>query len=125
MFRTDAIRVFSVFPPSDPLACSSRTCGALQAGGQKSGGKDKPEEEYTEWCFWLLYEGNAHSGCSDILCVCFQRDCANFVRVLQPFNKTHVFACGTGAFHPHCTYLQLGHNPEVRNIINRSFAAEL
>ncbi|MEQ2228443.1 Semaphorin-3D, partial [Ilyodon furcidens] len=41
-----------------------------------------------------------------------ERDCANFVRVLQPFNKTHVYACGTGAFHPQCTYLQLGHNPE-------------
>ncbi|KAM4740989.1 semaphorin-3D isoform 2-T3 [Anableps anableps] len=41
-----------------------------------------------------------------------ERDCANFVRVLQPFNKTHVYACGTGAFHPQCTYLQLGHSPE-------------
>ncbi|XP_053171619.1 semaphorin-3D [Scomber japonicus] len=35
-------------------------------------------------------------------------DCANFVRLLQPFNKTHVYACGTGAYHPQCTYLQLG-----------------
>ncbi|XP_015243971.1 PREDICTED: semaphorin-3D-like [Cyprinodon variegatus] len=41
-----------------------------------------------------------------------ERDCANFVRVLQPFNKTHVYACGTGAFHPQCTYLQLSHNSE-------------
>ncbi|KAM4587735.1 semaphorin-3D [Odontesthes bonariensis] len=41
-----------------------------------------------------------------------ERDCANFVRLLQPFNKTHVYACGTGAFHPQCTYLQLGHNKE-------------
>lgn len=36
-----------------------------------------------------------------------ETDCANFVRLLQPFNKTHVYACGTGAFHPQCTYLQL------------------
>ncbi|XP_008407098.1 semaphorin-3D [Poecilia reticulata] len=41
-----------------------------------------------------------------------ERDCANFVRVLQPFNKTHVYVCGTGAFHPQCSYLQLGQNPE-------------
>uniref|UniRef100_A0A3P9NYM7 Si:dkey-49n23.1 n=1 Tax=Poecilia reticulata TaxID=8081 RepID=A0A3P9NYM7_POERE len=40
------------------------------------------------------------------------KNCANFVRVLQPFNKTHVYVCGTGAFHPQCSYLQLGQNPE-------------
>ncbi|GAA6106959.1 semaphorin-3D [Tachysurus ichikawai] len=39
-------------------------------------------------------------------------DCANFVRLLQPFNKTHVYACGTGAYHPMCTYIDLGHNVE-------------
>ncbi|XP_068450064.1 semaphorin-3D [Clinocottus analis] len=37
-----------------------------------------------------------------------ETDCANFVRLLQPFNKTHVYACGTGAFHPQCTYVHLG-----------------
>ncbi|KAM3877727.1 semaphorin-3D [Diretmus argenteus] len=41
-----------------------------------------------------------------------EADCANFVRLLQPFNKTHVYACGTGAYHPQCTYLHLGHNTE-------------
>ncbi|XP_040015426.1 semaphorin-3D isoform X2 [Xiphias gladius] len=41
-----------------------------------------------------------------------ETECANFVRLLQPFNKTHVYACGTGAFHPQCTYLHLGHNAE-------------
>uniref|UniRef100_A0A8C9X8N0 Si:dkey-49n23.1 n=1 Tax=Sander lucioperca TaxID=283035 RepID=A0A8C9X8N0_SANLU len=41
-----------------------------------------------------------------------ETDCANFVRLLQPFNKTHVYACGTGAFHPQCTYLHVGHNAE-------------
>ncbi len=43
----------------------------------------------------------------------FQTECANFVRLLQPFNKTHVYACGTGAFHPQCTFLHLGLNTEV------------
>ncbi|XP_037535855.1 semaphorin-3D [Nematolebias whitei] len=41
-----------------------------------------------------------------------ETDCANFVRLLQPFNKTHVYACGTGAFHPQCTYVHLGHGAE-------------
>ncbi|XP_051977786.1 semaphorin-3D-like [Xyrauchen texanus] len=39
-------------------------------------------------------------------------DCANYVRLLQPFNKTHVYVCGTGAFHPQCTYIDLGPNLE-------------
>lgn len=51
----------------------------------------------------------------------FQTDCANFVRLLQPFNKTHVYACGTGAFHPQCTYLHLGHNTEVKPEFTRLF----
>uniref|UniRef100_A0A673HLV6 Semaphorin-3D-like n=1 Tax=Sinocyclocheilus rhinocerous TaxID=307959 RepID=A0A673HLV6_9TELE len=42
-------------------------------------------------------------------------DCANYVRLLQPFNKTHVYVCGTGAFHPQCTYIDLGHNLEVKS----------
>lgn len=41
-----------------------------------------------------------------------QTECANFVRLLQPYNKTHVYACGTGAYHPKCNYLHLGHNTE-------------
>ncbi|XP_051803855.1 semaphorin-3D [Acanthochromis polyacanthus] len=41
-----------------------------------------------------------------------ETECANFVRLLQPFNKTHIYVCGTGAFHPQCAYLQLGPNTE-------------
>uniref|UniRef100_A0A3Q2WIZ6 Sema domain, immunoglobulin domain (Ig), short basic domain, secreted, (semaphorin) 3D n=1 Tax=Haplochromis burtoni TaxID=8153 RepID=A0A3Q2WIZ6_HAPBU len=29
-------------------------------------------------------------------------ECANFIRVLHNYNRTHVYACGTGAFHPTC-----------------------
>uniref|UniRef100_W5K057 Sema domain, immunoglobulin domain (Ig), short basic domain, secreted, (semaphorin) 3D n=1 Tax=Astyanax mexicanus TaxID=7994 RepID=W5K057_ASTMX len=29
-------------------------------------------------------------------------ECANFVRVLHNYNRTHVYTCGTGAFHPTC-----------------------
>uniref|UniRef100_A0A4W5PB57 Sema domain, immunoglobulin domain (Ig), short basic domain, secreted, (semaphorin) 3Ab n=1 Tax=Hucho hucho TaxID=62062 RepID=A0A4W5PB57_9TELE len=37
-----------------------------------------------------------------------QRECANFIKVLQPFNQTHLYVCGTGAFHPVCAYLEVG-----------------
>ncbi|KAK1161484.1 semaphorin-3D-like [Acipenser oxyrinchus oxyrinchus] len=41
-----------------------------------------------------------------------ETECANFIRLLQHFNKTHVYACGTGAFHPVCTYIDLGLSSE-------------
>lgn len=44
---------------------------------------------------------------------CRQTDCGNFVRLLQPFNETHVYACGTGAFHPQCTYVHVGLSTQV------------
>ncbi|NXJ64710.1 SEM3D protein, partial [Rostratula benghalensis] len=37
-----------------------------------------------------------------------ETECANFIRLLQPFNKTHVFACGTGSYQPVCAFIQLG-----------------
>uniref|UniRef100_A0A8C4IEZ7 Sema domain, immunoglobulin domain (Ig), short basic domain, secreted, (semaphorin) 3D n=1 Tax=Dicentrarchus labrax TaxID=13489 RepID=A0A8C4IEZ7_DICLA len=37
-------------------------------------------------------------------------ECGNFVRVLHNYNRTHVYACGTGAFHPS---LNLGRNKEL------------
>ena len=43
-----------------------------------------------------------------------QRECSNFIKVLQPFNQTHLYVCGTGAFHPVCSYLEVGKKPEVR-----------
>ncbi|KAK0133554.1 Semaphorin-4B [Merluccius polli] len=32
-------------------------------------------------------------------------DCPNFIRVLQFLNTTHMYACGTYAFSPRCTYM--------------------
>lgn len=32
-------------------------------------------------------------------------ECANFLRVLQPYNSSHLYVCGTGAFNPRCTFL--------------------
>ncbi|CAB1315604.1 unnamed protein product [Coregonus sp. 'balchen'] len=51
-------------------------------------------------------------------------DCANYVRLLQPFNKTHVYVCGTGAYHPQCTYIDLGHSTEEPLFRLQSHAVE-
>nr|XP_029136724.1 semaphorin-3ab-like [Labrus bergylta] len=40
------------------------------------------------------------------------RECSNFIKVLQPFNQTHIYVCGTGAFHPVCSYLEVGKKSE-------------
>ncbi|NWU76471.1 SEM3D protein, partial [Onychorhynchus coronatus] len=36
-----------------------------------------------------------------------ETECANFIRLLQPFNRSHVFACGTGSYQPVCAFIQL------------------
>lgn len=43
----------------------------------------------------------------------FQKECNNFIRVLQPYNQTHLYICGTGAFHPICAFLEMGKRAEV------------
>lgn len=56
-----------------------------------------------------------------VTCLCpLQRECSNFVKVLQPFNQTHVYVCGTGAFHPVCSYLEVGKKLEVRTAVPAS-----
>lgn len=40
------------------------------------------------------------------------KECSNFIRVLQPYNHTHLYICGTGAFHPICAYLEMGKRAE-------------
>ncbi|KAM9680650.1 semaphorin-3G isoform 2-T2 [Dama dama] len=48
-------------------------------------------------------------------------ECANFVRVLHPHNRTHLLACGTGAFQPTCALLAVGHRGEhVLHLESRS-----
>ncbi|XP_046762293.1 semaphorin-3E isoform X1 [Gallus gallus] len=39
-------------------------------------------------------------------------ECANYVRVLHRYNRTHLLACGTGAFDPVCTFIRVGHPSE-------------
>ncbi|XP_033019429.1 semaphorin-3C [Lacerta agilis] len=38
--------------------------------------------------------------------------CGNFVRVIQTFNRTHLYVCGSGAFSPVCAYLNRGRRAE-------------
>ncbi|XP_068128772.1 semaphorin-3E isoform X2 [Hyperolius riggenbachi] len=37
-----------------------------------------------------------------------QSECANFVRILHHYNRTHLLACGTGAFDPLCIFIRVG-----------------
>lgn len=52
--------------------------------------------------------------CKYQLSFLFQTECANYIRVLYPLNRTHLLACGTGAFHPICAFIYVGHRGEVR-----------
>lgn len=38
----------------------------------------------------------------------------NFVKLLHTYNRTHLLACGTGAFHPTCAFVEVGHRLEVK-----------
>lgn len=48
-----------------------------------------------------------------LLSCVFQHGCGNFVRVVQPYNRTHLFMCGSGAYSPVCVYINRGRRPEV------------
>lgn len=43
----------------------------------------------------------------------FQSDCVNYVKMVHHYNRTHLYACGTGAFHPTCAFVEVGHRMEV------------
>lgn len=40
-----------------------------------------------------------------ILNVIFQKDCLNYIRVLQIVDENRLYVCGTYAFQPMCDYL--------------------
>uniref|UniRef100_A0A8B9LJW3 Sema domain, immunoglobulin domain (Ig), short basic domain, secreted, (semaphorin) 3Gb n=1 Tax=Astyanax mexicanus TaxID=7994 RepID=A0A8B9LJW3_ASTMX len=42
-----------------------------------------------------------------------QGECANFVRLIEPWNRTHLYTCGTGAYKPICTFINRGWKAEV------------
>ncbi|XP_037707054.1 semaphorin-3B isoform X2 [Choloepus didactylus] len=39
-------------------------------------------------------------------------ECMNFVKMLHMYNRTHLLACGTGAFHPICAFVEVGQGLE-------------
>ncbi|KAG7477512.1 hypothetical protein MATL_G00070400 [Megalops atlanticus] len=41
-----------------------------------------------------------------------QGECANFVRLIEPWNRTHLYTCGTGAYRPVCTFINRGWKAE-------------
>lgn len=59
-------------------------------------------------CFLIINSVNV-----DSFSLSLQKECSNFIKVLQPFNQTHLYVCGTGAFHPVCAYVEVGKRPEV------------
>lgn len=46
--------------------------------------------------------------------VSMQGECGNFIRLIEPWNRTHLYVCGTGAYNPICTYVNRGRKPQVR-----------
>ncbi|XP_068168697.1 semaphorin-3E [Antennarius striatus] len=47
-------------------------------------------------------------------------ECANYIKVLQPYNQTHLLVCGTGAFNPICALVGVGQTGK-----DRRFALEV
>ncbi len=47
-------------------------------------------------------------------CFLSQGECGNFIRLIEPWNRTHLYMCGTGAYNPVCTYVNRGRKPMVR-----------
>ncbi|XP_059421230.1 semaphorin-3E-like isoform X1 [Carassius carassius] len=39
-------------------------------------------------------------------------ECANYIKLVQRYNSTHLLACGTGAFNPVCAYIRVGSGTE-------------
>lgn len=44
---------------------------------------------------------------------CLQDECANFIRLIEPWNRTQLYVCGTGAYNPVCTFVNRGRKPQV------------
>lgn len=59
---------------------------------------------YSWVSYWYVADVQKHLNLSFFLWV-FKVDCPNFIRVLQFLNSTHMYACGTFAFSPRCTYI--------------------
>lgn len=55
--------------------------------------------------------------------LCLQEECANFIRLVEPWNRTQLYVCGTGAYNPVCTFVNRGRKPQVRIKVLRNAQA--
>uniref|UniRef100_A0A3B5MUP1 Sema domain, immunoglobulin domain (Ig), short basic domain, secreted, (semaphorin) 3E n=1 Tax=Xiphophorus couchianus TaxID=32473 RepID=A0A3B5MUP1_9TELE len=46
-------------------------------------------------------------------------ECANYIKVLQKYNQTHLLVCGTGAFNPICALVKVGHKGQVSDEMDK------
>ncbi|CAJ0914952.1 unnamed protein product [Ranitomeya imitator] len=53
-----------------------------------------------------------------------ETECLNFIRILLPLNATHLYVCGTNAFSPSCTYVDLTTFSLWRNQNNETITVE-
>uniref|UniRef100_A0A8C4W4P7 Semaphorin 3D n=1 Tax=Gopherus evgoodei TaxID=1825980 RepID=A0A8C4W4P7_9SAUR len=64
---------------------------------------DRPNEE-PQKVFWPARKEQVE--CCRLAGKNAETECANFIRLLQPFNRSHVFVCGTGSYQPICAFSQ-------------------
>lgn len=62
---------------------------------------------------WLAWFHPAHPLTAPSLYLLVKSECANYLKVLQQYNQTHLLVCGTGAFNPICALVRLGHSGQV------------
>lgn len=138
------------FPlPSDSLACSLGPSGNVHTGREKCKCKclhtkpaairnatcrtscGPPARSRCKPCVTLFKKKDKKLFCSLPLSLFLcrrlsspQLECANFVRVVHNYNRTHVYACGTGAFHPSCAFVEItGRREASARTRNRSSRA--
>lgn len=99
----------------DSLACAPGPSRNVQIGREKC--KSKSPKKVISSCQCDSTPALRPVGADSLLIFCLccsQLECANFVRVLHNYNRTHVYACGTGAFHPTCAFVEITGRREVK-----------
>ncbi|KAJ3601807.1 hypothetical protein NHX12_029571 [Muraenolepis orangiensis] len=49
-------------------------------------------------------------------------ECGNFIRLVEQWNRTHLYVCGTGAYNPVCTYVNRGRKPQAADSLTAAAA---
>lgn len=94
----------SLADPLGSLSTAHRGVRALWQRWQREWGSGQGQR--TGW-------GQGHLGAPLQLSLWPQGECGNFVRLIQPWNRTHLYVCGTGAYNPMCTYVNRGRRAQV------------